>query len=274
MNYLLQIESLTKSFSRKIKNLEGIDDSEDYTILNDFNLHVPEAKIMALIGGNGAGKTTLFNIISGFLKPEKGSIIYKNEHSSHNLLKHSPQKIARLGIGRMFQDNHIFQGMSVLDNMLIAENKHFTDEAYSSILFSKKAKLKEEERIEKVKLIFKDLLDTDNTLWEKQSQIAGNLSHGQRRILGLARLFMQDYKLLLLDEPTSGVNIAVIEQIKNIIRRFVADGKTVLLIEHNLKVVKELADICCYMDKGGITYQGTPAEVIDNEEVKKTYLGI
>lgn len=109
---------------------------------------------------------------------------------------------------------------------------------------------------------------------EKKELSAGNLSYGQQRLLGLARLFMRNYKLLLLDEPTAGVNPEVIEQIKQLILNFIKNNQTVLLIEHNLEVVKDIADFCCYMENGRIALMGTPEDVIGNEEVQKSYMGL
>lgn len=274
MENILKIQSLTKTFSRKIKNLKGIEDIEEYSILNNFNIEVKKGKITALIGGNGTGKTTLFNIIGGYLPPEKGKILYYNTGKEINLLKYPPHKITSFGIGRMFQDNHIFSDMSILDNMLVAETNHYTQSVISSVFRRKKIKTKGLKDNNKVEKIFKELLGENNIFWEMRYKNAGSLSYGQQRILGLARLFMQDYSLLLLDEPTSGVNAEIIQQIEMIIKKFSQYSKTVLLIEHNLDFVNSVADICCYLDKGKIQISGTPKYVTENEAVIKSYIGI
>lgn len=271
---ILTIRSLTKSFSQRIKNLEGIDENEQYWVINQLFLNVPSGKIIALIGGNGAGKTTLFNMISGFVKPDKGSINYKENEKTFELLNMPPHQIAQLGIGRMFQDNHIFPEMSVLDNMLIADKMHLGENPFMQLTFRKRIKRDESIRIEKVQTIFGTIFGKHNPFWTNRFLNAGTLSYGQQRLLGLARLFMGKYKLLLLDEPTAGVNPEVIEQIKVLIRNFTQSGQTVLLIEHNMEVVQDIADFCCFMDQGRITLMGTPEDVIGNEEVKKSYLGL
>lgn len=270
---ILTIQALTKSFSRKIMNSDGGEDDEQYWIIKDLFLNVPRGKVIALIGGNGAGKTTLFNIISGFVKPDSGSIIFKGSGNEHELLHLKPHIIAQKGIGRMFQDNHIFGEMSVLDNMLIANSLNSGENPVSALLFKKRLKRDEIKRTEKTSRVFDTLFGKGNPFWEKRSVPAGTLSYGQQRLLGLARLFMREYQLLLLDEPSSGVNPEVIEQIKILIRRFTEQNKTVLLIEHNLNVVQDIADFCCYMDQGRITLMGTPADVIGNEDVRKSYVG-
>ena len=270
---ILTIQALTKSFSRKIMNSDGGEDDEQYWIIKDLFLNVPRGKVIALIGGNGAGKTTLFNIISGFVKPNSGSIIFKGDGCESELLKMQPHLIAQMGLGRMFQDNHIFPEMSVLDNMLIANSLNSSENPVSALLFKKRLKRDEIKRTEKTSQVFDTLFGKGNPFWEKRSVPAGTLSYGQQRLLGLARLFMREYQLLLLDEPSSGVNPEVIEQIKILIRRFTEQNKTVLLIEHNLNVVQDIADFCCYMDQGRITLMGTPADVIGNEDVRKSYVG-
>jgi ABC-type branched-subunit amino acid transport system ATPase component len=274
MGNVLTIQSLTKSFSRRIKNLEGINENEQYWVINQLFLNVPSGKVIALIGGNGAGKTTLFNMISGFVKPDKGSISYTTTNKIFELLDRTPHQIARLGIGRMFQDNHVFPEMSVIDNMLIADNMNLGEKPFVSLIFRKKIQRDEAVRISKVQTIFENLFGNDHPFWEKREFPAGSLSYGQQRLLGLARLFMRDYNLLLLDEPTAGVNPEVIEQIKGLIRNFTKNGQTVLLIEHNLEVVKDIADFCCFMDQGRITLMGTPEDVLGNEEVMKSYVGL
>jgi len=271
---ILSIQSLSKGFSRKIKNSGGEDDLEKYLILHQLFLNIPAGKVIALIGGNGAGKTTLFNIISGFLKPDTGSIGFKTNGETVELINRAPHRITGLGIGRMFQDNHIFPEMSVLDNMLIADKPYSGERPFSPLVFRRKTKEEENERLAKTQHVFENLFGNDNSFWEKRYLPAGNLSYGQQRLLGLARLFMRDYKLLLLDEPTSGVNPEIIEQIKRLILNFTRMGQTVLLIEHNLEVVKDIADFCCYMDRGKIALVGTPRDVIENEEVKKSYIGL
>ena len=139
----------------------------------------------------------------------------------------------------------------------------------------KRNKIVEQERIEKAQKIFIDLFGESNPFREKKDDPAKSLSYGQQRLLGLARLFMGSYDLVLLDEPTAGVNPQIIQQAMAIIRRMVKEnGVTVFLIEHNMKVVLDLADFCSFMSHGKITAFGTPEDVIGNDEVRRTYLGV
>ncbi|MFZ4520236.1 MAG: ABC transporter ATP-binding protein [Bacteroidales bacterium] len=271
---ILNIEKLSKSFSRKIINVRGSEEDEKFFIIKDFFLNVPKGKIMAIVGGNGAGKTTLFNIISGFVKPDNDNVTLIKTQETFNLVNLSPHKIARNGIGRLFQDNHIFPDLSVLENMLIACDSRFEELPFTAMLFPFRIKKTEADKIAKAKTKFDELLGEGNPLWQLQDSPAGNLSYGQQRLLGLARLFMQDYSLLLLDEPTAGVNQEIIQLMKKVITAFVEKGETVLLIEHNLKFVLDIADFCCFMSDGSISMIGTPVDVLENEDVKKSYLGL
>ncbi len=272
---ILQVDSLKKSFVRNIIDRRGEEADERFFIIDDLNLLIPKGKITALIGGNGAGKTTLFNIISGFVEADSGDVLFQGNPKEISLLKLPPHKITRLGIGRMFQDNHIFQGMTILENMLIADHNDFGELPFVSLFKNKKDKEIEAQRIAKSREIFDELFGNNNPFWQKRNELAGTLSFGQQRLLGLARLFMGNYKLVLLDEPTAGVNPEIIKQILNIIRKLVKEKEmTVFLIEHNMKVVLEIADFCSFMSHGKITAFGTPEDVIGNDEVRKTYLGM
>lgn len=272
---ILYIDSIRKSFVRNIINVRGKDEDERFYVLEDIDIEITKGKVTALIGGNGAGKTTLFNIISGFIKADDGNIKFKPNDSLKDITELKPYKISRLGIGRMFQDNHIFQNMTVIENMLVADDNFFGETPFHSILYYKKNGVIEKQRKEKAEKIFLDLFGANNPFLKMKDDKAKNLSYGQQRLLGLARLLMGDYKLLLLDEPTSGVNPQIIEKIKEIIKYFVyKKGLTIFLIEHNMKFVLDVADFCHFMSKGVIATGGTPEDIIGNPEVRKTYLGI
>ena len=271
---ILEIQSLSKGFTRTIKTLSGTNRQEQNWVINQLSMYVPFGKAIVLIGGNGAGKTTLFNIISGFVKPDAGSIKYSYNNVTIELARMAPHQIARKGIGRMFQDNHIFPEMSILDNMLLADDLSQLDLPFLPLIFQRKAKHEEKEKIAKVKSIFDNIFGSNNIFWEKRENPARFLSYGQQRLLGLARLFLRDYYLLLLDEPTSGVNPEVIIQIKNLIKILIKSNRTVLLIEHNLDVVYDIADFCFFMDQGRIAWWGTPKDMIGNEEIRKLYIGL
>jgi len=272
---ILHIDSVRKSFVHNIISVSGKDEDERFYVLEDIDLVVQKGTVTALIGGNGTGKTTLFNIISGFYKADGGKISFQPNGKLVELDGLNAYRVARLGIGRMFQDNHIFQNMTVLENMLIADGNSAGERPFESIIWYKKSNYIEKLRREKAGRIFSDLFGAENPFLKMKNDKAKKLSYGQQRLLGLARLLMGDYKLLLLDEPTSGVNRVVVEKIKEIIRYFVErKNMTVFLIEHNMEFVLDVADFCHFMSKGMIATGGTPEDIIGNPEVRKTYLGI
>jgi len=271
---VLKIEDLNKSFFRNIVNIHGVEENERFNIIGDLNLHIAEKKITALIGGNGAGKTTLFNIISRFLETDSGNIFYHNKKWI-SILKQPAYKIGKHGIGRLFQDNHIFPQMTVLENMLVADKSNWGEKPFVAFLKPQKNARIENKRNNKAKSIFVELFGLNNQFWEKRHDPASSLSFGQQRLLALSRLLMGNYKLLLLDEPTAGVNPELVKKICHIIKSMVQNkGLTVFLIEHNMKVVLDIADFCCFMSHGKITAFGTPEDVIGNENVRRTYLGM
>jgi len=248
----LELQSITKTFG-------GI------VAVDDVSLTVSEGKITSLIGPNGAGKTTLFNLISGFLKPDKGAIYYNNHHRLDGL---PPWKIARLGIGRLFQDVRVFDRLSVLDNVLLAENNP-CENPFLSLLQRKKMRRLEKENIKEAGrwLEFVGLSDMRDTLAE-------NLSYGQQKLLAIARLLMGRFDLFLLDEPTAGVNPTMVKPILGLIRRFSNEGKTVIVIEHNMMVVLEISDWVYFLDDGMVVSSGLPDDVLRDATVRKSYLGL
>lgn len=273
-DYILEIRAVRKSFVRNIINVRGEESDERFFVIDDLDMLIPPGKITALIGGNGAGKTTLFNAISGFTKIDSGQIIYREKEPIliNNL---PPYKITRLGIGRLFQDDHIFPELSVLDNMLIADSDTHDERPFISFTKASESQKKERNKVKKAQNVFTSLFGEENFFWDKRNDLAKSLSYGQQRLLGLARLFMGNYRLVLLDEPTAGVNPKIVNQIIQIIRNMVKEKNlSVFLVEHNMEVVLRLADYCNFMSHGKIAVFGTPEDVIGNDEVRKTYMGI
>ncbi|GHT12804.1 ABC transporter ATP-binding protein [Bacteroidia bacterium] len=266
---LLKIKNITLSFAKG---------KDSFKILNGLNLDVPKGKITALIGGNGAGKTTLFNIISGFQKDFSGEISYchcgLDPQPPLRLENLRADKISRLGIGRLFQSKGLLPHLTLLDNMKLCSNDTSGEFPFAYLFRNKKLLAIENEKEMKAKNILTQLFGENNKYLGMLNAMGCDFSYGEQRLLSLAGLFMGNYDLLLLDEPTAGVNPVYIENIKDIIRKMVAAGKTVLLIEHNMLFVKDLADIVAYMDDGQIKFTGTPNEIINNQEVKNSYLGI
>lgn len=275
-DYLLEINNLRKCFySVKNPSTTYKNHLEIYYVLDDLSIVLPRGRITALIGGNGAGKTTLFNVISGLLPPDEGKIYWVVENEKFDLLKFRSYQIANLGIGRLFQENRIFSELSIIENMLVADENTFGELPLVSLLRPRKNKWIENHRINKVQKIFENFFGKDNEFWEKREEKAGLLSYGQQRILAFTRLMMKKYKLLLLDEPTSGVSPILIKKIKQILKKIVNEEQiTIFLIEHNLKFVLEVADFCCFMDDGKIKLFGTPEDIIKNKEIQYSFIGL
>ncbi len=275
--YILEIKGVFKSYYRSIKNEYNTNEIESNVVLDGIDLAVEKGKITSLIGGNGTGKTTLLNIISGFTSKDRGIINY-HIGKTYLLSNMMPYSISRLGIGRMFQDVHIFKELSIMGNMLLADNQRTSlENPISSIFLSRKIRRSEKLSLEKAQnifhLLFEEETDLLNQFLDRSAEQAGNLSYGQQRLLGLAQLFMSDNKLILLDEPTSGIHTDLIKHIAKTIKKLVANNDaSVIMIEHNLEFMSAISDHCAFLNNGKIQFTGTPKQVLNEEEVKKSYL--
>lgn len=233
--------------------------------LEDVNFQMGHKEIVGLIGPNGAGKTTLFNLFTGHYNPTGGQIYFKNERI--NGLK--PYQITPKGIARTFQNIRLFGQMSVLDNVLIGRHCRTRAGLFSTILKTPAFK-KEEARARETALVMLSFV----RLEEKKAELARNLSYGEQRRLEIARALATDPALLLLDEPAAGMNpqesITLMELVRQIRDRM---GKTILLIEHDMKVVMGISERVAVLNYGKKIAEGTPHEVQNNEEVIKAYLG-
>ena len=264
--FLLRLQDITLSFTNNR--------SDTLRLLNGLTLSVPAACVIALVGGNGVGKTTLFNIISGFQPPDHGTIHYQD----HDITRRPPPAITRLGIGRLFQGRQLFPDLTLLENMKLA-SPDTTGELPFSHLFRPRALARaEQHKEEQACHLLETLFGAGNKYLDKLHAPAAALSYGEQRLIALARLLMGTEQpaplLLLLDEPTSGVNPVYIATIQRIIRQMVAEHHcTVLMIEHNMPFVRDTADRCAYLAEGRIQAEGTPAAVLDTAEVKASYLG-
>ncbi|MGQ9701198.1 MAG: ABC transporter ATP-binding protein [bacterium] len=256
---MLRLLDITKSFG----GLKAVD---------NVNIEFKPGKVISLIGPNGAGKTTIFNLISGFLKPDSGEILLKIEgrKEEYKLHKLKPYEIARVGIGRLFQDVRVFRRMKCIDNILLGRNRIFGENPLDGILFPHKVKYYQRTLMEQAEWII-DFVE----LKEKKDNFAEDLSYGQQKLLALARLLFGEYKILLLDEPTAGVNPAMIDKILGIIVECAKKmNKMVIVIEHNMNVVYRISDWVYFINEGTITAFGLPDDVLGNKEVKRIYIGL
>jgi ABC-type branched-subunit amino acid transport system ATPase component len=233
--------------------------------LNGVSLEVERGSITGLIGPNGSGKTTLFNIISGFYAKDAGEIYFKGRRIDGL----PPHKIARMGLCRTFQISQIPQRMTVLENMLLAPQGQLGEGVINALFRYRKVLRQERANLEEA-LSLLELVG----LFDSRNEYAGNLSGGQKKLLSLARILMADPDLILLDEPTAGVNPTLIKSLLEVIKRLQSErGKTFLVIEHNMKVISGICNHVYVLNFGEVIAEGTPDEVQRSEEVLEAYLG-
>jgi branched-chain amino acid transport system ATP-binding protein len=233
--------------------------------LNDISFEVQKGEILAIIGPNGAGKTSLLNCINNFYHPERGDIFF----NGHNLTKLPPYKIAKLGIARTFQNTALYTGLSTLDNLMAARHIHMQSGMFNSIIYWGLAQKEDLEHRQQVEEII-DFLEIEHI----RKSIVGALPHGLRKRVELGRALALEPQLLLLDEPMTGMNL----EEKEDIARFVLDinerqGTTILLIEHDMGVVMDIADRIVVLDFGMKIAEGIPEEIRQDEAVINAYLG-
>lgn len=233
--------------------------------MDDFNLKIEKGQLYGLIGPNGAGKTTVFNMLTGVYKPTDGSIFLDEE----NITGKKTIEINKHGIARTFQNIRLFHQQSVLDNVKIGLHNEKTYSTFSGILRLPSYYKVEKEMNEKAM----ELLEVFD-LQEEAEVLASNLPYGKQRKLEIARALATDPKLLLLDEPAAGMNPNETKELMDTIR-FVRDkfDMTILLIEHDMKLVSGICEELTVLNFGQVLAQGATSEVLNDPEVIKAYLG-
>ena len=232
--------------------------------LDHCSIRVEEGAIVGLIGPNGAGKSTLFDVISGFLPPDAGSIVF----SGREILGLPAHKIARLGLVRTFQIPRSLMRMTVLENMMLGAQGQAGERLCNPLIRRHKVMAQETEIREKAEEIL-EFFD----LQRMRNEYAGSLSGGQKKMLEMARALMADPRLLLLDEPFAGVNPALADRLIEQIRILKEKGLSIIIIEHAIPYVLALSDELYVLNKGAVLASGRPDAVISDRRVFEAYLG-
>jgi branched-chain amino acid transport system ATP-binding protein len=249
---LLEIANMTKTFG----GLKAI---------SDVTFSLDKGRIVSIIGPNGAGKTTFFNTLTGIYKPDGGTITFNGK----SLIGLRPDQIAARGIARTFQNIRLFPDMTVIENILVGMHIHFKQSPFQTLFRSPAFKKEEAEAEKKAARLMRYV-----GLKRVENELAKNLPYGAQRRLEIARALAADPLLLLLDEPAAGMNPQETEDIIRLFREIKADmGITILLIEHDMRVVMNISEDICVMDYGVKIAQGTPQEIRANTRVIEAYLG-
>jgi branched-chain amino acid transport system ATP-binding protein len=249
---MLETKGLTKHF----RGLRAI---------NNIDLKIDAEEIVGIIGPNGAGKTTLFNLISGFLKPTSGEVIFDGKHITGK----GPHTIAELGVARTFQLDRIFHDFTVLQNVVVASRLYARIGFWEAIF-----------DIPRYRAKFKNTWNYSTKilqfvgLYDRKDEIARNLAHGHQKMLGVAIALAANPKLMLLDEPFAGMNSKELDVAIKLIGKIRARGISVVLVEHNMKAIMSVCDRIVVLNFGTEIAKGSPDEVQKNKDVIQAYLGV
>jgi branched-chain amino acid transport system ATP-binding protein len=248
---LLEISGLSKNFGGLMA-------------LHHLNCHIHSGELLSIIGPNGSGKTTLFNLITGIYETRSGVIKFNGKEITGS----KPHQVAWYGIGRTFQKTTVFKKSSVLDNVIIGHRLHTRTGIWGAIFKTPAARREEDKVKEKARevLSFVGLSDREN-------QIAENITQEAQKRLSIAMALATEPKLLLLDEPTGGVNLEEIDGLIGLVKKIQRSGISICIIEHKMRMVMNISDRVIVLNHGEKIAEGASKEIVTNEEVIKAYLG-
>jgi branched-chain amino acid transport system ATP-binding protein len=252
---LLQISNLKKYFG----GLKAVD---------DVSFEVKSGEILSLIGPNGAGKTTLFNCLTGVLKPTEGEVFFYVEKKKKRLTGFKPDKVAKTGIARTFQNIRLFSNLRVIDNVKIGRHAR-TKTHFFGAVFMTKPYVDLEKKIYETSMHALKFVGIPH----KSTQLASNLPYGEQKLLEIARALAVEPILLLLDEPAAGMNPQETNQLMRLIQKIRGTGVTILLIEHDMRLVMNISDRIIVLNYGRKIAEGAPDEIKEHPEVIQAYLG-
>ena len=232
--------------------------------LRDCSFTVAQGRITCLVGPNGAGKTTIFNAITGFLRPDAGVVTFRGR----TLAGLRPQAILRAGIARTFQNLRLFQDLTALDNVMVGLQQQFAEEPLGAIFRPLHAARAQTKRRGEARQILDHV-----GLADRAAERVRNLSYGEQKLLTVARVLATGAELLLLDEPASGLSAGALDSVMALLRRLQQDGKTLLVVEHNTRVVQQIADEVLFLHQGHLMAQGTPEHITSDPALAEIYFG-
>ena len=248
---MLQVSGMTKNFG-------GL------AAVSDVSVSIQPGELVGLIGPNGAGKTTFFNLLTGYIRPSSGTVTFEGK----NITGKKPHYVASRGMIRSFQQDNVFAGFTALENLVLASHLNADVNFLQTIFKTRHARRRQSEIQTRAEEVL-ELVGIQHLAGSR----AGSLAHGHKRMLGIALALMCEPKLLLLDEPLAGMNVAEVDETLALVRKLWEGGLTVLLIEHNMRAAMSICQRFHVLSFGRKIAEGTPDEIRNNPDVVKAYLG-